>query len=113
MKISIYKKEGADEEVVYIGDDIPTAAVKHFKCLPDEQGEYGNKYRLYSGYMINDKPMPNTYGKLEYQIGDGSLVVDEGCFDNEFLLKGNGKKMWKNKDGDVRYFFGNFSFGLL
>jgi hypothetical protein len=61
----LYKNHGRDELVVFIGLGVPTA-VKLFK-LPDEGN---NKERLFSGFMLGDKPMPRIYGQLSYKYLD-------------------------------------------
>lgn len=62
VKISIYKNQGKEELVLFIGDDVPTAAVKLFE-LPD-QGDRTNM--SFSGFMFDDKSVPNAYGELTY-----------------------------------------------
>jgi len=63
VKISLYKNHGRDELIVFIGLSVPTDAVKLFR-LPDE---FDNEERLFSGFMLGDKPMPRTYGQLSYK----------------------------------------------
>ena len=61
----MYKNHGRDELVVFIGLGVPTA-VKLFR-LPDE-GDRRTE-RLFSGFMLGDKPMPRIYGQLSYKYG--------------------------------------------
>ena len=57
VKISLYRDQGKEEHVLCICDDVPKA-VKEFKLASGS---------LFSGLMINEKPMPNSYAQLSYK----------------------------------------------
>ena len=57
VKISLYKNQGKEEQVLCISDGVPRA-VRDFRLASGS---------LFSGLMINQKPMPNSYAELSYQ----------------------------------------------
>ena len=64
---------------MFIGDDIPTDAVQDFK-LPNDGAR---KQRLFTGFLINGKPMANCYGELSYQY-NGNKYYLCGSFNEDF-----------------------------